>query len=248
MASISPKFAQQQQSQQLKPGGLTLLPINMRCLNPNINMRQIPRPRHITNDYDEYASFNRQQQQQRHQEGYEIEEGGGGSGVEEEEGEEEEGDEGEEEEEEEDDEEGEEEEEDDDEENNSQEDANYEQDEYQQHVQQDASTETTGNNITFAPLTPAMSGCGKRKRSKACLNDPALLGEVIQVNCNGVVAELHKKKFGSGGKGHCIRVEVKGGGVGGDRSEKWMTPIEFENFCGKGDDRFFRCLPNILIF
>ncbi|RNA43287.1 deformed epidermal autoregulatory factor 1 isoform X2 [Brachionus plicatilis] len=57
-----------------------------------------------------------------------------------------------------------------------------------------------------------------------------LYDDVIQVNCNSVVAELHKKKFGSGGKGRCIRVSAEG-------ADKWMTPIEFETYCGKGNCR-----------
>lgn len=51
-------------------------------------------------------------------------------------------------------------------------------------------------------------------------------GDVLQVNCNSVVALLSKKKFGSGGKGKCIYVD-----------NKWLTPIEFENYCGKSNCR-----------
>ena len=50
--------------------------------------------------------------------------------------------------------------------------------------------------------------------------------DVLQVNCNSIVASLHKKKFGSGGKGRCINLE-----------NKWLTPIEFEQYCGKGNCR-----------
>ena len=49
---------------------------------------------------------------------------------------------------------------------------------------------------------------------------------VLQVNCNSIVATLHKKKFGSGGKGKCINLD-----------NKWLTPIEFEQYCGKGNCR-----------
>ena len=51
------------------------------------------------------------------------------------------------------------------------------------------------------------------------------------MNCNAVVADLFKKKFGSGGKGHCIRVVEH---TENTTVERWMTPIEFENYCGKG--------------
>ena len=59
--------------------------------------------------------------------------------------------------------------------------------------------------------------------------------DIIQVNCNSYVAELHKKKFGSGGKGRCIRVAAETSD--GATIDKWMTPIEFETYCGKGNCR-----------
>lgn len=46
--------------------------------------------------------------------------------------------------------------------------------------------------------------------------------DIIQVNCNFIIGELHKKKFGSGSKGKCINV-----------NGSWMTPAEFESYCGK---------------
>ena len=65
-----------------------------------------------------------------------------------------------------------------------------------------------------------------------------LYEDVIQVNCNSIVAELYKKKFGSGGKGRCIRVLVDSTeNSDGEKCEKWMTPIEFETYCGKGNCR-----------
>ena len=55
--------------------------------------------------------------------------------------------------------------------------------------------------------------------------------ERIQVNCNSIVAELFKSKFGSGSKGKCIRLISDDDNSSG---EKWLTPIEFESYCGKG--------------
>lgn len=66
--------------------------------------------------------------------------------------------------------------------------------------------------------------------------------ESIQINCNGHIGELFKSKFGSGGKGTCIRV-IKNTNTKNDEKslnkidENWMTPIEFENYCGKGNCR-----------
>jgi len=69
--------------------------------------------------------------------------------------------------------------------------------------------------------------------------------DIIQVNCNSIIGELHKKKFGSGGKGSCIRLVTDPRApvnleVNDDikvEAEKWMTPIEFESFCDKGHCR-----------
>jgi hypothetical protein len=114
----------------------------------------------------------------------------------------------------------------------------------------------------------------RRIRNNAALVERSLREDVIQVNCNSVLGQLHKNKFGSGGKGHCIRViidsskpppapapptanngveqppanetnntstneELSSTATGADsnKTEKWMTPIEFENYCGKGNCR-----------
>ncbi|CAD5110780.1 DgyrCDS146 [Dimorphilus gyrociliatus] len=50
--------------------------------------------------------------------------------------------------------------------------------------------------------------------------------DVLTVRCKQVTGFLHKEKFGSGGRGKCIRV-----------NEKWFTPNEFENFCGRGSSK-----------
>ena len=97
-----------------------------------------------------------------------------------------------------------------------------------------------------------------KKKSSKLFNHQLLIDldelknlEVIQVNCNSIIGELHKKKFGSGGKGNCIRVDSKEFPNDPNNTEdlnvqieeknktrsaeKWMTPIEFENYCGKGN-------------
>lgn len=66
-------------------------------------------------------------------------------------------------------------------------------------------------------------------------DEKILYEDVIQVNCNSYVAELHKNKFGSGGKGRCIKVVIETSD--GASVDKWMTPIEFETYCGKGNCR-----------
>ena len=64
-------------------------------------------------------------------------------------------------------------------------------------------------------------------------NSYLLNEDILQVNCNSIVGDLHKKKFGSGSKGKCIYVNSMNGDVDGDR--KWLTPIEFEHHCGKAN-------------
>lgn len=39
-------------------------------------------------------------------------------------------------------------------------------------------------------------------------------------------AELYKKKFGSGGRGRCIKLD-----------NNWYTPNEFEAFCGRASSK-----------
>lgn len=49
---------------------------------------------------------------------------------------------------------------------------------------------------------------------------------VLSVRCKNTSAELHKRKFGSGGRGKCIKCGVK-----------WFTPSEFEAFCGRASSK-----------
>ncbi|XP_011149932.1 deformed epidermal autoregulatory factor 1 isoform X2 [Harpegnathos saltator] len=49
---------------------------------------------------------------------------------------------------------------------------------------------------------------------------------VLPVRCKNTNAELHKSRFGSGGRGRCIK-------VGTD----WYTPSEFEGFCGRASSK-----------
>ncbi|KAL2715264.1 deformed epidermal autoregulatory factor 1 [Vespula maculifrons] len=49
---------------------------------------------------------------------------------------------------------------------------------------------------------------------------------VLPVRCKNTNAELHKSRFGSGGRGRCIK-------LGPD----WYTPSEFEAFCGRASSK-----------
>lgn len=49
---------------------------------------------------------------------------------------------------------------------------------------------------------------------------------VLPVRCKNTNAELHKSRFGSGGRGRCIK-------LGSD----WYTPSEFEALCGRASSK-----------
>lgn len=49
---------------------------------------------------------------------------------------------------------------------------------------------------------------------------------VLPVRCKNTNAELHKSRFGSGGRGRCIK-------LGTD----WYTPSEFEALCGRASSK-----------
>lgn len=49
---------------------------------------------------------------------------------------------------------------------------------------------------------------------------------VLPIRCKHTNAHLHKSKFGSGGRGRCIRLEGE-----------WYTPSEFEALCGRASSK-----------
>ncbi|KAK9499984.1 hypothetical protein O3M35_002909 [Rhynocoris fuscipes] len=49
---------------------------------------------------------------------------------------------------------------------------------------------------------------------------------IIPIRCKNTSAELHKSKFGSGGRGRCIKY-----------SNHWYTPSEFEALCGRASSK-----------
>ncbi|EDV52418.1 deformed epidermal autoregulatory factor 1 isoform X2 [Drosophila erecta] len=50
--------------------------------------------------------------------------------------------------------------------------------------------------------------------------------EVFQIRCKTTCAELYRSKLGSGGRGRCVKYK-----------DKWHTPSEFENVCGRGSSK-----------
>lgn len=49
---------------------------------------------------------------------------------------------------------------------------------------------------------------------------------VLPVRCKNTSAELHKARFGSGGRGRCIKL-----------GNTWYTPSEFEALCGRASSK-----------
>lgn len=49
---------------------------------------------------------------------------------------------------------------------------------------------------------------------------------VLPVRCKNTNAELHKSRFGSGGRGRCIKL-----------GSQWYTPSEFEALCGRASSK-----------
>lgn len=77
------------------------------------------------------------------------------------------------------------------------------------------------------PSTPSPTPLGTNGDKKFKYNwDPSVHDSVLPVRCRNVSGELHKNRFGSGGRGRCIKV-----------GEQWHTPSEFETLCGRGNSK-----------
>ncbi|XP_067142325.1 deformed epidermal autoregulatory factor 1 homolog isoform X1 [Centruroides vittatus] len=77
------------------------------------------------------------------------------------------------------------------------------------------------------PSTPSPTPLGTNGDKKFKYNwDPSVHDSVLPVRCRNVSGELHKNRFGSGGRGRCIKV-----------GENWYTPSEFEALCGRGNSK-----------
>ncbi|XP_059483701.1 deformed epidermal autoregulatory factor 1 [Neocloeon triangulifer] len=74
------------------------------------------------------------------------------------------------------------------------------------------------SNVPQTPPTPR----------EACNNswNESVHQPVLPVRCKNTSAELHKERFGSGGRGKCIKV-----------GNNWYTPSEFEALCGRASSK-----------
>lgn len=75
---------------------------------------------------------------------------------------------------------------------------------------------------------------GSTSVSTAGVSAPSVVGSwsdaanaaVLPVRCKNTSAELHKARFGSGGRGRCIKL-----------GNSWYTPSEFEALCGRASSK-----------
>ncbi|XP_046390889.1 deformed epidermal autoregulatory factor 1 [Ischnura elegans] len=87
-----------------------------------------------------------------------------------------------------------------------------------------------GESLVTGDVTSAATNATATPQA-ATLNCPTTWNEsvhlpVLPVRCKNTSAELHKAKFGSGGRGRCIKL-----------GENWYTPSEFEALCGRASSK-----------
>lgn len=77
----------------------------------------------------------------------------------------------------------------------------------------------TGDQMLHGPG----SGCGSA--SGVSWNETSQM-EIFPIRCKTTSAELYRSKLGSGGRGRCVKYK-----------DKWLTPSEFEQTCGRGSSK-----------
>ncbi|KAK7861971.1 hypothetical protein R5R35_013535 [Gryllus longicercus] len=85
-------------------------------------------------------------------------------------------------------------------------------------IQSDPQTDENAPNTPNTPL-------GQRESFPNSWTESANL-PVLPVRCKNTSAELHKCRFGSGGRGRCIKL-----------GDSWYTPSEFEALCGRASSK-----------
>lgn len=80
---------------------------------------------------------------------------------------------------------------------------------------------TSFNKNTYTIVSP-LTSVRKTKYNW----DPSVHDAVLPVRCRNTGAELYKNRFGSGGRGRCIKA-----------NDTWYTPSEFEAICGRANSK-----------
>ncbi|XP_046325845.1 deformed epidermal autoregulatory factor 1 homolog isoform X1 [Haliotis rufescens] len=86
-------------------------------------------------------------------------------------------------------------------------------------------TELKTPTTPLPPPTPATPQ--SKERGFRYQWDSSVHSEVLPVRCKNTNGELHKAKFGSGGRGKCIRTP----------ENQWFTPNEFESMSGRASSK-----------
>lgn len=87
-------------------------------------------------------------------------------------------------------------------------------------IQNPASPPAGRQTIEEAACAPAARATSTRSWAET-VNMP-----ILPVRCKNTSAELHKMRFGSGGRGRCIKYGME-----------WYTPSEFEALCGRASSK-----------
>lgn len=88
---------------------------------------------------------------------------------------------------------------------------------------------TTENAITIDETTAGTAGVsvkGSARPMGSTSWSESANSNILPIRCKNTAAELHKSRFGSGGRGKCIKYGMK-----------WYTPSEFEAFCGRASSK-----------
>lgn len=73
-------------------------------------------------------------------------------------------------------------------------------------------------------VTPAATPAARTASARSWAETASM--PVLPVRCKNISAELHKQRFGSGGRGRCIKYGMV-----------WYTPSEFEALCGRASSK-----------
>lgn len=90
------------------------------------------------------------------------------------------------------------------------------------------STDEVKSHIVCEPEGDSRESDGNTQQMICQSNEwvDAAHSPILSVRCKNTNAELHKQKFGSGGRGKCIKL-----------GNTWYTPSEFEAVCGRASSK-----------
>lgn len=95
-------------------------------------------------------------------------------------------------------------------------------------------TDTSSGELKTIVIQQEDVSGGTSVSTPVTVSTPSIVGSwsdaanaaVLPVRCKNTSAELHKARFGSGGRGRCIKL-----------GNSWYTPSEFEALCGRASSK-----------